>query len=152
MPPRLMSALCVLLVGCASSEPQNVSYAQPDTAAPVAPATAAPGAPATAAPVAPAVGVVAPPGLDAASVPVVATAPVTPAASAASQAVVDAPGPAIPTAVQDQTGLVAPTGDGAVPVAGIPPGATNCSTVDGVTLCDAPATSSEAADDSHHTN
>jgi len=142
---RLMSVIGILLLaGCASSEPQNVSYAPLAAAVPAAPAA----------------GVVAPPPIDAARMPVASAAPLSAASPASlnAPAPVDASAPVVPKALQDQTGLMPPTGDGAVPAAVLPPGATNCSTVDGVTLCDAPAdaittdpiTSSD--DDAYNTN
>jgi hypothetical protein len=96
--------------------------------------------------------------------PVASAAPMTsavPAASPASlngPAPVDASAPVIPKALQDETGLMPPTGDGAATEAVLPPGATNCSTVDGVTLCDAPPDTStdnlnlSGDDDGYNTN
>jgi hypothetical protein len=50
-----------------------------------------------------------------------------------------------------------PSGEATAPAAAVPPGATNCSTVDGVTLCDAPvdAITEDAntfGDDEYNTN
>ena len=92
----------LLLAGCASSEPKNVSYAPLPGAAP---------------------SVQAAPSM-APSMPV--SNPVT-ASSAAYPLAQPSPfGEAIPANESDIA-------------AGVPEGATNCSTVDGVTLCDAPA-------------
>jgi len=140
-------SLLLLLVGCASSEPQNASYAALPAAAPVAPA----------------VGVVAPPPLEAAPMPVASAAPMTSPAPIASPASLNAPAPVgasapvIPKALQDETGLLPPTSNGAATEPVLPPGATNCSTVDGVTLCDAPADAITtdpitSSDDAYNTN
>lgn len=53
-----------------------------------------------------------------------------------------------------------PPGEAAAPAAAVPPGATNCSTVDGVTLCDVPADATGGdpaadtygSDDTYNTN
>jgi len=92
MPLRLIAIL--LLAGCASSEPKNVSYAPIPTAAP---------------------------------------AVSTPAPEA-----VAAPSAAYPLAEPSPPGEPIPANESDL-AAGVPEGATNCSTVDGVTLCDAPA-------------
>jgi hypothetical protein len=48
-----------------------------------------------------------------------------------------------------------PPGEAAAPAVAVPPGANNCSTVDGVTLCDAPAEvgiEDSGSDDANYTN
>lgn len=101
---RLTPVLCVLmLAGCASSEPQNVSYAPPPVQSMSVPA--------------------------ASSEPLPALAP-----------------PPAPFA-QDPA---SPLDGDAAPQAALPPGATNCSTVDEVTLCDAP--SDPQVDETPYTN
>jgi len=48
-----------------------------------------------------------------------------------------------------------PPGEAAAEAVAVPPGATNCSTVDGVTLCDAPTDASAedpGTDDPYNTN
>ncbi len=115
MPRRPISVLFVLLLaGCASSEPENVSYA-PLATAPVPQAVqTAPTQVPQAAP---------PPSLQAAA-PAVPMAPAQPELP-------DQPAALPPP---DMAGLPATETQ---PAANLPPGATNCSTVDGVTLCDA---------------
>jgi hypothetical protein len=110
MPFRLMPALCILLLaGCASSEPQDASYASVSA---TPPPQSAP----------------------------VALAPALHATHAA-HAVLPAPQPQNqPTEFPPSDPAGAPQADAAA-TAVLPPGATNCSTVDGVTLCDAPSDS-----------
>lgn len=121
MPFRLTPALLViLLAGCTSSEPQNVSYA-PLATQPVA---------------------MQPAPLPSPSMPQGDTAQTSgslPAATATASM------SAWPTEDSLPAAPDAPMVDGqAIPAtepdiaAGVPAGATNCSTVDGVTLCDAP--------------
>jgi hypothetical protein len=113
---RLTPALCLfLLAGCQSSEPQNASYA-PVAATPSMQAAPLP---------APAL-----PASDArlARVPL-------PAAPATTSMSANPAEPSAPSAYEPSIPGAAAT----EPPAALPPGAANCSTVDGVTLCDAPA-------------
>jgi len=100
VPLHLMSIL--LLAGCASSEPKNVSYAPLPAAAPSV--QAAP--------------------------PMTTSMPASNAVAASSAA--------YPLAETSPPGEPIPANESDI-AAGVPEGATNCSTVDGVTLCDAPA-------------
>lgn len=137
---RLTPALCILfLAGCASSEPQNASYAP----AAVQPTT-----------------------MQSATLPPPSSPVVNPAYAAGSQPApaTSQPVPAFPASV---SAAPAETSLSAVPeepransepipaseadiAAGVPADATNCSTVDGVTLCDAPFDPN--ADATHNTN
>ena len=120
MPLRLMPALCVLLLAGCTS-----SEPQNASYAPLATAPSLQAAPVAAAPA------------------LQATPTVVPAISPVSEL------QSQPTAFPppDSTGLPrADTASAAI----LPPGATNCSTVDGVTLCDAPADPS--TDDAQYTN
>lgn len=141
---RLMPALSILvLAGCTSSEPQNASYAPAPLVEAAAPAPMPmpppPPAPQGQTAAFPANGIATP-----ASPP--GPAPVT----SLEPAPVSAPGPAL----YGQTGQM-PPGEAMAPAAALPPGATNCSTVDGVTLCDAPAEAGiedSGSDDATYTN
>lgn len=120
MPLRLMPALSVLLLAGCTS-----SEPQNAAYAPLAPAPSMQAAPV-------------------ASAPALQAAPaVTPAA------------PPVPELQSQQTAFP-PSDPAGLPQADtaaaaiLPPGATNCSTVDGVTLCDAPADPS--TDDAQYTN
>lgn len=145
---RLMSAACILvLAGCTSSEPQNASYAPAPRLEATAPVTMPPPPPA----LAPA------PALQGQAGPFPANGIATPASpqgpapvTSLEPAPVSAPGPAL----YGQTGQ-APLGEAMAPAVALPPGATNCSTVDGVTLCDAPAEAGiedSGSDDANYTN
>jgi len=142
MPFRLMFALCLLvLAGCTSSEPQKASYAPlPNAPSPqAAPVATAPSH--QAAPVGAAQSLQAAPAV----VPTVSTVPEL-------QTEPTAAFPPSDPAVLPQTDPAA--------AAVLPPGASNCSTVDGVTLCDAPADSgagdlnaeSSSTDETNYTN
>lgn len=141
MPFRLTPALfLVLLAGCTSSEPQNVSYAplaaQPSMQAATLPPPSLPeGEPAPSSSfhaAAPAGGQMstAPMGTSMSAMPTEEPLPGSADAPLANA-------PAIPATEADVA-------------AGVPAGATNCSTVDGVTLCDAPF--DPAVDATHNTN
>lgn len=147
---RLTPALCIfVLAGCTSSEPRNVSYAP----APLVEA-AAPG-PMDMPPPPPAPAMA--PALQGQAGPFPANGIATPAppqgpapVTSLEPAPVSASGPAL----YGQTGQM-PSGEAASPAAALPPGATNCSTVDGVTLCDAPADAGiddTGTDDAYNTN
>ncbi|MBX3580755.1 MAG: hypothetical protein KF810_02510 [Rhizobiaceae bacterium] len=118
---RLTPALSIiLLAGCTSSEPQNVSYA-PVAAQP----TQMQQAP------------LPPPSMPTVtSEPASGTVPLAPASALMTAAPAETSLPVSPEAPAANTPTV-PASDADI-AAGVPEGATNCSTVDGVTLCDAP--------------
>ncbi len=139
---RLTPALfVVLLAGCASSEPQNVSYApvaaQPMTmqAAPLPPPSLPVGEPA-------------PSSSFHATAPAGAQMSTAPMGASMSAMPTEEPLPGSAEAPLENTPAIPATE--ADIAAGVPTGATNCSTVDGVTLCDAPY--DPAVDATHNTN
>jgi hypothetical protein len=140
---RLMLALSILvLAGCASSEPQNVSYAPAPLVEAAAPAPVHMPPPPTA------------PALQGQAGPFPANGiatPATPQGPAPVTSLEPAPVSSSGPTLYGQTGQ---PGEAAAAPA-VPPGATNCSTVDGVTLCDAPAEvgiEDSGSDDANYTN
>ncbi|MBL8576047.1 MAG: hypothetical protein JNK47_02380 [Mesorhizobium sp.] len=117
---RLTPALSILLLaGCASSEPQNVSYAPLAAQSSMQAATLPrPSFPAGE------------------SGPAPATFPPSPAIASRSAVTSDA-SLATPTVAPSVYRQATPASEADI-AAGVPADATNCTTTDGVTLCDAP--------------